>query len=88
MAAKEDFYKLLEVDRNASEAEIKKSYRKMAMKFHPDRNKDNPEAAEKKFKQIKEAYEILSDSKKRAAYDQFGHAGVDSSMGGGRGGFS
>lgn len=86
--AKEDFYKLLEVDRNASEAEIKKSYRKMAMKYHPDRNKDNPEDAEKKFKQIKEAYEILSDSKKRAAYDQFGHAGVDPSMGGGRGGFS
>ncbi|MEY4209989.1 MAG: hypothetical protein RLZ92_368 [Pseudomonadota bacterium] len=87
MAAKEDFYKLLGVSKNASEAEIKQSYRKMAMKYHPDRNKDNPEEAEKKFKQIKEAYEILSDSKKRAAYDQFGHAGVDSSMGGGRGGF-
>jgi len=85
MAAKEDFYKLLEVDKNASEAEIKKSYRRMAMKFHPDRNKDNPEEAEVKFKQIKEAYEILSDPKKRAAYDQFGHAGVDPSMGG-RGG--
>src|SRR5574343_1968656 len=85
--AKEDFYKLLEVDRNASEAEIKKSYRRMAMKFHPDRNKDNPEEAEKKFKLIKEAYEILSDPKKRSAYDQFGHAGVDPSMGGGRGGF-
>lgn len=81
--AKEDYYKLLEVDRNASEAEIKKSYRRMAMKFHPDRNKDNPEDAEKNFKLIKEAYEILSDSKKRAAYDQFGHAGVDNSMGGG-----
>ncbi|OAI00396.1 molecular chaperone DnaJ [Methylomonas methanica] len=88
MAAKEDFYKLLELDRNASEAEIKKSYRKMAMKFHPDRNNDNPEEAEKKFKLVKEAYEVLSDPKKRAAYDQFGHAGVDSSMGGGRGGFS
>jgi len=87
MAAKEDFYKLLEVDRNASEAEIKKSYRRMAMKYHPDRNKDNPEDAEKKFKQIKEAYEVLSDPKKRSAYDQFGHAGVDPSMGG-RGGFS
>jgi molecular chaperone DnaJ len=86
--AKEDFYKLLELDRNASEAEIKKSYRKMAMKFHPDRNNDNPEEAEKKFKLVKEAYEVLSDPKKRAAYDQFGHAGVDSSMGGGRGGFS
>jgi molecular chaperone DnaJ len=87
MAAKEDFYKLLGVSKNASEAEIKQSYRKMAMKYHPDRNKENPEQAEIKFKQIKEAYEILSDSKKRAAYDQFGHAGVDPSMGGGRGGF-
>lgn len=87
MAAKEDFYKLLDLGKNASEAEIKKSYKRMAMKYHPDRNKDNPEEAEKKFKEIKEAYEILSDPKKRAAYDQFGHAGVDSSMGGGRGGF-
>ena len=77
MATKEDFYKLLNVDRNASDTEIKKSYRSLAMKFHPDRNADNPEAAEVKFKQIKEAYEILSDSKKRSAYDQFGHAGVD-----------
>lgn len=87
MATKEDFYKLLNVDRNASDAEIKKSYRSLAMKFHPDRNADNPEAAEAKFKQIKEAYEILSDPKKRAAYDQFGHAGVDPSMGGRPGGF-
>lgn len=86
--AKEDFYKLLDVDKNASDDEIKKSYRKMAMKFHPDRNTDAPEKAEAKFKQIKEAYEILSDPKKRSAYDQFGHAGVDNSMGGGRGGFS
>ncbi|MEI7795154.1 MAG: molecular chaperone DnaJ [Methylococcaceae bacterium] len=85
MATKEDFYKILNVDRNASDAEIKKSYRSLAMKHHPDRNADNPAAAEEKFKQIKEAYEILSDSKKRAAYDQFGHAGVDPSMGGGRG---
>ena len=81
--AKEDFYKLLGVNKNASEAEIKKSYRKMAMKYHPDRNKEKPEVAEKKFKQIKEAYEILSDAQKRSAYDQFGHAGVDNSMGGG-----
>jgi molecular chaperone DnaJ len=86
--AKEDFYKLLGVDKNASDAEIKKSYRSKAMKFHPDRNKDNPVEAEAKFKQIKEAYEVLSDPKKRSAYDQFGHAGVDPSMGGGRhGGF-
>ena len=87
MATKEDFYKLLNVDRNASDAEIKKSYRSLAMKYHPDRNADNPEAAEAKFKQIKEAYEILSDPKKRSAYDQFGHAGVDPSMGGRPGGF-
>lgn len=85
--AKEDYYKLLGVDRNASDAEIKKSYRRMAMKFHPDRNKDNPDEAEVKFKQIKEAYEVLSDPKKRSAYDQFGHAGVDASMGGGPSGF-
>ncbi len=83
--AKEDYYKLLGVERNASDAEIKKSYRSLAMKFHPDRNKDNPEEAEVKFKQIKEAYEVLSDAKKRSAYDQFGHAGIDGSMGG-RGG--
>ncbi|WP_027158056.1 molecular chaperone DnaJ [Methylobacter luteus] len=84
--AKEDFYKLLGVERNASDAEIKKSYRRLAMKYHPDRNKDNQAEAETKFKQIKEAYEVLSDPKKRSAYDQFGHAGVDQSMGG-RGGF-
>ncbi len=83
--SKEDFYKILNVGRNASDAEIKKSYRSLAMKYHPDRNTDNPEAAEEKFKQVKEAYEILSDPKKRAAYDQFGHAGVDPSMGGGHG---
>lgn len=87
MATKEDFYKLLNIDRNASDAEIKKSYRSLAMKFHPDRNADNPQAAEVKFKQIKEAYEVLSDPKKRSAYDQFGHAGVDPSMGGRPGGF-
>lgn len=87
--AKEDYYQLLGIDRNASDDEIKKSYRSKAMKFHPDRNKDNPEAAEAKFKQIKEAYEVLSDPKKRSAYDQFGHAGVDGSMGGrGGGGFT
>ncbi len=84
--AKEDFYKLLGVEKNASEAEIKKAYRKMAMKFHPDRNKEQPEKAEKQFKLVKEAYEILSDPQKRSAYDQFGHAGVDNSMGGGFGG--
>ncbi|MDT8406428.1 MAG: molecular chaperone DnaJ [Methylococcales bacterium] len=84
--AKEDYYQLLGVDRNASDAEIKKSYRRMAMKFHPDRNKDNPESAEAKFKQIKEAYEVLSDPKKRSVYDQFGHAGIEGGMGGRPGG--
>ncbi|CAG7857230.1 Chaperone protein DnaJ [biofilm metagenome] len=86
--AKEDYYQLLGVERNASDADIKKSYRSLAMKYHPDRNKDDPTAAEAKFKVIKEAYEVLSDPKKRSAYDQFGHAGVDGSMGGGRGGFT
>lgn len=85
--AKEDYYKLLGVDKNASEAEIKKNYRSMAMKYHPDRNKDDPATAEVKFKEVKEAYEVLSDPKKRSVYDQFGHAGLDGSMGG-RGGFT
>lgn len=80
--AKEDFYKLLDVKKNASDIELKKSYRRMAMKYHPDRNKDNQNLAEKKFKQIKEAYDVLSDSKKRAVYDQFGHAGVEQSAAG------
>jgi molecular chaperone DnaJ len=84
---KEDYYKLLGVERNASDAEIKKAYRSKAMKYHPDKNPDNPTEAEARFKEIKEAYEVLSDPKKRAAYDQFGHAGVDPSMGAGRGGF-
>ncbi|KAB2918987.1 MAG: DnaJ domain-containing protein, partial [Dechloromonas sp.] len=85
--SKRDFYEILGVNRDASEDEIKKAYRKLAMKHHPDRNPDNP-AAEEKFKEAKEAYEILSDSQKRAAYDQYGHAGVDpqAGMGGGFGG--
>jgi molecular chaperone DnaJ len=74
--AKRDYYEVLGVNRDASEEEIKKAYRKLAMKWHPDRNPDNPKA-EEHFKEVKEAYEILSDPQKRAAYDQFGHAGVD-----------
>ena len=82
--AKRDFYEVLDVARNASDEEIKKAYRKLAMKHHPDRNQDNP-SAEEKFKEVKEAYEMLSDPQKRAAYDQYGHAGVDPNMGGGGG---
>lgn len=78
--AKDDYYQLLGVPRNASDSEIKKSFRRLAMKYHPDRNRDNP-GAEEQFKKIKEAYDVLSDPKKRSAYDQFGHAGVDPSMG-------
>jgi molecular chaperone DnaJ len=83
-AAKKDYYEVLGVNRDASEEEIKKAFKKLAMKFHPDRNPDNPKA-EESFKEAKEAYEVLSDDQKRAAYDQYGHAGVDPSMGGGGG---
>ncbi len=81
-----DYYEVLGVDKSASEAEIKKGYRKMAMKYHPDQNKDNPEA-EESFKEVNQAYEVLSDSTKKSRYDQYGHAGVDSNYGGGYGGF-
>ncbi len=81
--AKRDYYEVLEVARNASDSEIKKAYRRLAMKYHPDRSPDDSDA-ETRFKEAKEAYEVLSDERKRAAYDQFGHAGVDA--GAGRGG--
>ncbi len=85
--AKRDFYEILGVAKNASDDEIKKAYRKLAMKYHPDRNPDS-KGAEEKFKEAKEAYEMLSDAQKREAYDRFGHAGVDPNMGGsGAGGF-
>jgi DnaJ-class molecular chaperone len=74
--SKRDYYQVLDVPRTATEADIKKSYRRLAMKFHPDRNPDDNEA-EGRFKEVKEAYEVLTDAPKRAAYDQFGHAGVD-----------
>jgi len=83
--SKQCYYETLNVQKNCSDGELKKAYRRMAMKFHPDRNPNNKEA-EHKFKEVKEAYEILSDSQKRAAYDQFGHDGVDPSRGGGHGG--
>jgi len=86
MATKRDYYETLGVPKNASEDEIKKAYRKLAMKHHPDRNHgDTSKEAEAKFKEVKEAYEMLSDGQKRAAYDQYGHAGVDPNMRGGPG---
>ena len=84
--AKKDYYDTLGVPKNASDEDIKKAYRKLAMKHHPDRNQgDSAKAAEEKFKEAKEAYEMLSDEQKRAAYDQYGHAGVDPNMRGGAG---
>lgn len=82
--SKRDYYEVLGVSKTASADEIKKAYRKLAMKYHPDRNPDD-KAAEEKFKEANEAYEVLSDEDKRAAYDRHGHAGVDPNMGGGFG---
>ncbi|HPR16991.1 MAG TPA: molecular chaperone DnaJ [Candidatus Cloacimonadota bacterium] len=80
--AKRDYYEVLGVEKSANDAEIKKAYRKLAMKYHPDKNPNNKEA-EEKFKEASEAYEVLSDSNKRQKYDQFGHAGVEGSFGSG-----
>jgi len=80
--SKRDYYEVLGVDKSAGEREIKKAYKKLAMKYHPDRTQGD-KGLEDKFKEIQEAYEILSDSQKRAAYDQYGHAGVDPNRGGG-----
>lgn len=77
MAEKRDYYTILDVDRGASKEEIKRAYRRLAKKYHPDLNKDNPKEAEEKFKVVSEAYEVLSDPQKRANYDRFGHVGVD-----------
>ena len=84
--SKADYYETLGVSRDASDADLKKAFRRQAMKHHPDRNTDDAEEAEVKFKEAKEAHDILSDANKRAAYDQYGHAGVDPSMGGRPGG--
>ena len=85
--AKRDYYEILGLAKTATEEEIKKAYRKLAMKYHPDRNQgDGAKKAEEQFKEGKEAYEMLTDPQKRAAYDQYGHAGVDPNMGAGRGG--
>ena len=81
--AKQDYYEILGVSKTAEEREIKKAYKRLAMKYHPDRNQGDKEA-EAKFKEIKEAYEVLTDSQKRAAYDQYGHAAFEQGgMGGG-----
>ena len=84
MADKRDYYEVLGVDKNASDAELKKAYRKLAKKYHPDTNPGDKEA-EAKFKEASEAYAVLSDADKRRQYDQFGHAAFE--QGGGAGGF-
>ncbi len=86
--AKRDYYEVLGVSKSASADEIKKAYRRLAMKYHPDRNKDDGEASESKFKEAKEAYEVLKDDDKRSTYDRFGHDGLRMGGAGGPGGFS
>ncbi|MDF1550194.1 MAG: DnaJ domain-containing protein, partial [Bacteroidales bacterium] len=85
--SKRDYYEVLEVTKTATKEELKKAYRKQALKFHPDRNPGDNEA-EHKFKEAAEAYEVLSNDDKRRRYDQFGHAGLGGAAGGGAGGFN
>lgn len=85
--SKKDYYELLGVPRTATDDDIKKAFRKLARKYHPDVNRDNPEQAAEKFKEINEAYEVLSNPERRAQYDQFGHAAFDGAQGAGFGGF-
>ena len=86
MATKRDYYEVLGLAKGASDDEIKKAYRKLSKKYHPDINKEAD--AEEKFKEVSEAYEVLSDPQKKAAYDQYGHAGTDPNYGGGAGGLA
>ena len=86
--AKRDYYEILGVNKSADEREIKKAYKRLAMKYHPDKNQDNKAEAEEKFKEVKEAYEILTDPQKKAAYDQYGHAAFENGGAGGFGGFN
>ncbi len=87
MSSKRDYYEVLGVAKSASDDEIKKAFRKLARQYHPDVNRDDPKTAEAKFKEINEAYEVLSDKERRSQYDQFGHAAFDAAAGGGQGGF-